>query len=123
MSEEMLPVEPDLTLLRSQLSKNRRRSRRQRCNLASMAKVQIANPVDTRVTWVYNLSLGGVGLNAAQTFEVGQELLINFRTPGKEISPLAAKVVFCLLEADRSWRVGCEFATPITQDILEGLLS
>jgi hypothetical protein len=123
MIEKTLPIEADLTLLRSQLPQKRRQSRRQRCNLATMAKLQFPNSDEKHTAWVYNLSLGGVGLNSAQALDIGQELTITFRLPDAEIPSQHAKVIFSQLEADGSWRIGCEFHAPITQEILESLLS
>jgi hypothetical protein len=122
MAEKVLPIEADLTLLRSQMPAKRRQSRRFRCNLATMAKLQLAGTKETQITWAYNLSQGGVGLNAPQALEIGQEVTIIFRLLENEIKSIPAKIVFCLLEADRSWRVGCAFHCPISRDMLDSLL-
>jgi hypothetical protein len=118
----MLPIEADLTLLRSQMPTKRRQSRRFRCNLATMAKLQFANSLETQITWAYNLSQGGVGLNAPQALDIGLEVSINFRTHDKEVKTIPAKIVFCRLEVDQSWRIGCAFLRPISQDTLDSLL-
>jgi hypothetical protein len=123
VSEKMLPIEADLTLLRSQMPAKRRQTRRFRCNLATMAKLQRAGSAETEVTWAYNLSQGGVGLNAPTALEVGQEVIIHFRLQEKEVKTIPAKIIFCRLEVDRSWRIGCAFPGPISQDILDSLLS
>jgi hypothetical protein len=122
MMEKTLPIEADLTLLRSQMPTKRRQSRRYRCNLATMAKVQLSNSTELQITWAYNLSQGGVGLNAPQAFGVAQDVTINFRVANKEVKSIAAQVVFCRLEADGSWRVGCAFHQPISQETLDALL-
>jgi len=122
MTEKLLPIEADLTLLRAQMPAKRRQSRRFRCNLATMAKLQLANTLETQVTWAYNLSLGGVGLNAPEPLEIGQEVTIHFRIQGKEVTTIPAHIVFCRLELDQSWRVGCAFDAPISQDMLDVLL-
>jgi hypothetical protein len=123
MTEKMLPIEADLTLLRSQMPPKRRQSRRFRCNLATMAKLQIAGTVETQITWAYNLSQGGVGLNAPQALEVGRQVTINFRIQDKEVKVIPAKIVFCRSEVDGSWRIGCAFFEPISPEILDSLLS
>lgn len=120
--EKMLPIEADLTLLRSQLPTKRRQTRRFRCNLATMAKLQTAASPETQITWAYNLSTGGVGLNAPQALEVGQQVTIQFRLSDKEVKVIVAQVVFCRLEVDRSWRVGCAFLDPMSQDFMDALL-
>ena len=121
--EKMLPIEADLTLLRSQMPPKRRQARRFRCNLATMAKLQVAGTTDTQVTWAYNLSQGGVGLNAPQAFEVGRQVTVNFRVQDKEVKMIPGKIVFCRSEVDGSWRVGCAFFEPISPETLDSLLS
>jgi hypothetical protein len=122
MTEKMLPIEADLTLLRSQMPTKRRQTRRFRCNLATMAKLQVANSLETQITWAYNLSQGGVGLNAPKALEVGQEVIINFRGADREVKTIPARIVFCRLEVDQSWRIGCAFLKSISQDTLDSLL-
>ena len=123
MTEKMLPIEADLTLLRSQMPGKRRQFRRFRCNLATMAKLQVTGNRETQITWAYNLSQGGVGLNAQDPLDVGREVNISFRVADKEIKTIAAKIIFCRVEMDRSWRIGCSFLSPISTDTLEFLLS
>ena len=121
--EKMLPIEADLTLLRSQMPAKRRQSRRFRCNLATMAKLQLTGSQDTQITWAYNLSQGGVGLNAPHALDVGREVTIYFKIQDKEIKSIPAKIVFCRLEIDNTWRVGCAFLDPISAETLDYLLS
>jgi hypothetical protein len=123
MTEKMLPIEADLTLLRSQMPAKRRQTRRFRCNLATMAKLQLAGSQETQITWAYNLSQGGVGLNAPQAFEVDREVTIHFRLRDKEVKAIAARIVFCRLEVDGTWRVGCAFLDPISHEMLDSLLN
>jgi hypothetical protein len=123
MTEKMLPIEADLTLLRAQLPPKRRQSRRFRCNLATMAKLQLAGSQEMQITWAYNLSQGGVGLNAPQAFEVGRSVTINFRVQDREVKVIPATIVFCRLEVDGSWRIGCSFLEPISAEMLDSLLS
>jgi hypothetical protein len=122
MLEQVLPIEADLTLLRAQMPVKRRQSRRFRCNLATMAKLQISDSPETKVAWAYNLSLGGVGLNSPEPLDLGREVVIHFRVGGKDVHSLPARVVFCHHELDKSWRVGCEFQGPLSQDMLDLLL-
>jgi hypothetical protein len=123
MTEKMLPIEADLTLLRSQMPPKRRQSRRFRCNLATMAKLQFAGTQETQITWAYNLSNGGVGLNAPEPLELGRQVIINFRNQEKEVKIIPAKIVFCRLEVDGSWRIGCAFLESISSETLDSLLS
>jgi PilZ domain len=123
MLEQVLPIEADLTLLRSQMPTKRRKTRRFRCNLATMAKLQVGEPPDIKVAWAYNLSLGGVGLNSSEPLEVGQDVTIHFRLGGQDVNSMPARVVFCHHEIDKSWRIGCEFHRPISQETLDTLLN
>jgi hypothetical protein len=121
--EKMLPIEADLTLLRTQLPTKRRQSRRFRCNLATMAKVQLHESDQIKVTWAYNLSQGGVGLNSPTPLEFDQTVSIHFRVDGKEVKILPAKIIFCRMEIDRSWRIGCAFLDILSHDTLDSLLN
>ncbi len=77
---------------------------------------------NTQVTWAYNLSAGGVGLNCSVAMEVGQDVLIRFRVQGKDTAGIPAHIIFCRLEVDSTWRLGCQFMEPISQDMLDTLL-
>jgi hypothetical protein len=65
-----------------------------------MAKLQIEDQQNTRIAWVYNLSLGGAGLNSTEPIESGQYLAINFRVPGKSIELVGLLLSFRLGVAD-----------------------
>ncbi len=123
MLEKLIPIEADLTLLRSQMPTKRRQSRRFRCNLATMAKLQLPDSDTTQVTWAYNLSLGGVGLNASAELPVDQKIIIHFKTIDNEIHSVPAKIIFCRLEIDRTWRIGCAFDEPLSQTAMDALLN
>ena len=120
--EKMLPIEADLTVLRSQLPTKRRQSRRFRCNLATMAKLRTDDSPDPKTTWAYNLSTGGVGLNVPEPIDAGRHVTIQFRVSEKDVKTVPARVVFCRQEIDQSWRVGCAFIEPISQDLMDALL-
>jgi PilZ domain len=123
MLEQVLPIEADLTLLRSQMPTKRRQTRRFRCNLATMAKLQVGEDCGIKVAWAYNLSLGGVGLNSSDPLDVSRDVIIHFRLNGKDVSSVPARIVFCHHEIDKSWRIGCEFHRPISQETLDALLN
>jgi hypothetical protein len=119
-----IPLEAELTLFRSKLSGlKRRKSRRFRCHLATIGRVQFPDKDISFDAFVYNLSEGGIGLNMAAPLEAGQEIVIRIRVPGEtEPSLLHARVAHATQEVDRSWRIGCEFKTPLDKDMLDKIL-
>ena len=88
-----------------------------------MAKFRLPDEAQSKIAWAYNLSRGGVGLNSPEPIDEGQQIIINFRIDGKDLGIMPATVVFCRLEIDESWRIGCAFLKPISQDALDVLLS
>lgn len=119
-----IPLEAELTLFRNQLSGfKRRRSRRFRCGLATLGRIQFPNRDDALDAFVYNLSEHGIGLNMGESLEAGQKITIRIRVADEQQPyQLNAHVAHCTQEVDRSWRVGCEFAEPIASDILDKIL-
>jgi hypothetical protein len=67
--------------------------------------------------------VGGIGLVVNRSFEPGTMLTIELPNVGQ--SPFflqLARVIWTKAEADGDWCVGCEFATPLTEDDLEAWL-
>jgi hypothetical protein len=119
-----IPIEADLTLFRDKLvAFKRRKSRRFRCNLATLGRVHLADRADGCDAFVFNLSESGVGLNMPEPLAVGQEIVIRIRVRG-EARPrqYQAKVMHATQEVDRSWRIGCAFKQSITQQELDQIL-
>ena len=119
-----IPVEAELTLFRSKLVGIRRRTMdRYRCALATSGKLHFPGTGDTVTAWVCNLSRGGIGLNLSDTIQAGQEMVIHMKsTDGSTSLKLPARIVHSTPEIDGTWRVGCEFHTPLTADELDALL-
>lgn len=124
MATPSIPLEAELTLFRNKLSGfKRRRSRRFRCGLATLGRIQFANRGDLLDAFVYNLSENGIGLNMTESLESGQEIMIRIRVASEpEPYQLDAVVVHCTQEVDRSWRVGCEFPNPLSPDVVDKIL-
>src|SRR5262245_59049384 len=116
-----IPIEAELTLFRSKLSGfKRRKSRRFRCNLATIGRVQFPDKDHSFDAFVYNLSENGIGLNMPEPLNVGQEIVIRIRVRGQtEPYCFPAKVMHATEELDRTWRIGCEFAESISPDVLD----
>jgi PilZ domain len=124
MSDSTGPIEAELTVLRTQLTAQRRRANgRYRCALASAGKVVFDATGETMTVWLSNLSITGVAIHLPRALEADEPLMIQVRVPGRaEPIRLAAKVVHCTCEVDGSWRVGCVFTAPLSDEALESLL-
>jgi hypothetical protein len=122
-TDQGIPVEAELTLFRPMLGKRRRGARRFRCGLATIGKLHFPDSGDTSDACVYNLSETGIGLNMNSSLAVDTEMIIHLRLPtSRESLKLSARVVHATQEVDRSWRVGCVFAEPLTEEVVEAML-
>lgn len=124
MATPSIPLEAEMTLSRNKLSDyKRRRSRRFRCGLATLGRIQFPNRSDILDAFVYNLSENGIGLNMTESLNSGQEIVIRIRV-ANETQPiqLTAHVMHCTQELDRSWRVGCEFTNPLSPELVDKIL-
>jgi c-di-GMP-binding flagellar brake protein YcgR len=124
MPDSTVPIEAELTLFRPKVHKiPRRGAERYRCALASAGKLLFPATGETISAWLNNLSTTGIGLNLPRALELGLAMVIQVRVEGKtEPVKLPARVVHSTLEADGSWRVGCNFDAPLSNDELESLL-
>ena len=123
MAESTVPIEAELTLFRPKFNKVRRRTaERYRCALASAGKLYFPSTGETMTAWLNNLSITGIGLNLPRALDAGMELVIHVRIEGGVPVKLPAKVVHSTWEIDGTWRVGCHFDTPLTDEVLESLL-
>ena len=80
---------------------------------------------DDNLWWsaqVRDLSAGGIGLVVSRRFEVGTILSVELpsTTQGPSVSVLA-RVVRCAALADGRWLIGCEFASPLSEDDVRAL--
>jgi hypothetical protein len=124
MAESTVPIEAELTLFRPKFNKVRRRTaERYRCALASAGKLFFPGSGETLTAWLNNLSVTGIGLNLPRSLEAGLALTIQVRLEGTDSTvKLPAKVVHSTAEVDGTWRVGCHFDAPLTDELLESLL-
>jgi hypothetical protein len=124
MSESEGPIEAELTLFRPESSKTHRRSTdRYHCAPACAAKLFFPTTGETMVAWLTNLSVTGVALNLPRALEADLELVLQVRVAdGGSPVRLAATVVHSTCEVDGTWRVGCVFPAPLSDDLLESLL-
>ena len=126
-----IPVEGDFTLFAPKTSnQGLRRSRRYRCPLATVGKVRLSDKqetnqacnkdVDLLNACVLNVSKTGVGLSMSEPLEVGAEIELLLRLQGgKSRTSFAVRVIHATQEADRTWRIGCVFESPLTTELLE----
>jgi hypothetical protein len=124
MAESTVPIEAELTLFRPKFNKIRRRTaERYRCALASAGRLFFPNTGETMTAWLNNLSVTGIGLNLPRALDAGQDLVLQVRIEGTNVPlKLPARVVHATSEVDGTWRVGCTFDQPLSDEVLESLL-
>jgi c-di-GMP-binding flagellar brake protein YcgR len=124
MNETVIPIEAELTLLRSQLAAlQRRRDRRYRCSLATAGKLHFSSTGAVLSGWVFNMSLSGIGLELSEPLPVGQEMVLQLKTTeNATVVKKPAQVMHVTPVANGTWRIGCRFEDKLTADALESLL-
>jgi hypothetical protein len=123
MADSTVPIEAELTLFRPKVHKVRRRTaERYRCALATSGTLHFPGSGERLTAWLNNLSVTGIGMNLPRSLDAGQALLIQVRVEDGNPVRLAARVVHSTAEVDGTWRVGCVFDAPLSQDVLESLL-
>jgi PilZ domain len=123
MAESTVPIEAELTLFRPKFNKVRRRTaERYRCALATAGTLFFPASGETLTAWLNNLSVAGIGMNLPRCLDAGQALIIQVRIENSPPVRLAARVVHSTPEVDGTWRVGCAFDEPLSDDLLESLL-
>jgi hypothetical protein len=123
MAESTVPIEAELTLFRPKFNKVRRRTNeRYRCALASAGRIYFPDTGETMTAWLNNLSITGIGLNLPRSLDAGQTLVLQVRVEGGDRMKLPARVVHSTCEVDGTWRVGCNFDAPLSNEVLESLL-
>ncbi len=122
MLETSFPAEAELTLFRfPPVQHNRRHDGRYRCALATIGKLTLDSGESFHVL-VHNLSATGVGLNVPRPLANGLRVTIRLRPKIGPLREFTVRVAHCTAEVDRSWRVGCQFETPLGADLLDSLL-
>ena len=123
MSERIIPVEAEFTLLKKQLHGIKRRvSTRYRCHLATLGRLIFPASGESADVWVHNLSDSGIGLNFSRSLEAGTPLVIRLRGSEGLTLQLPARVVHATQEVDGTWRIGCQFENKLSYEELEALL-
>jgi hypothetical protein len=124
MSEPVVPVDAEFTLLKRHLTSVKRRAAvRYRSNLATLGQLFFPDSGETWEAWVHNLSESGIGLNLSRPLTMGGKIVIRLKgTPDYIMLQLPARVIHATQEVDGTWRVGCEFEQKLNADELETLL-
>ena len=124
MTESKVAIEAEFTLLRKQIQGiKKRKLERFRCPIAAMGKLQFPGHNDKLDVWVINLSKGGIGINLSHALDAGAQVMICLKSDDhKTIFHKSSRVVHSTQQIDGSWRIGCEFATELTDDELDTLL-
>jgi hypothetical protein len=124
MSDQIIPLEAEFTLLKKDLRGIKRRAAiRYRSALATLGKLIFPESTETWDAWISNLSETGVGLNLSAALEAGRPLVLLLKLPTQRLTlRLPARVIHSTPEVDGTWRVGCEFANKLTPEELDALL-
>jgi hypothetical protein len=99
---------------------SRRRASRFHFDLATLGQLLIRGEITQRYIWLVDVSESGVGFFAEWHIEPGTEVQLTFR--GKTPTRANGKIVYSKREPNDVWRTGCQFLTPITDDILDAIL-
>jgi hypothetical protein len=101
---------------------NRRARLRYRCSPPDTGRAFFANSSKSVDGAVIDLSLGGVGLILDSYVEPGTLVRIEMGDGGKETcADLVAHVSHATRLEDDSWRCGCEWVHPLTEEELQAL--
>jgi PilZ domain len=96
---------------------------RQKCTLDGSCQPLAGQ---TELKWeaeTRDMAPGGICLLARRRFEPGTLLTIEFQ-PANDRAPrfVTARVVHISPEGEGSWRIGCQFPTPLVEDELQSVL-
>jgi hypothetical protein len=124
MSDQIIPVEAEFTLLKSNFVKIKRRTTvRYRCNLATLGYVFFPDTGEALEAWVHNLSESGIGLNLSRTLAEGTPVVVRLTGSTENMTlKVPARVVHATKELDGTWRIGCVFTGKLTAEVLDSLL-
>ncbi len=86
----------------------------------------LSRPLDPAsvISWgatVVDVSRGGVGLLLCFPFQLGTFLAVALED-GPEVRTFLVRVAHVTDRADGTWMIGCEFAEPLSDDDLRGLV-
>jgi hypothetical protein len=106
---------------------------RYRCAPATPGRLVQPEKGEVHRAWVLNLSLGGIVLLLARSFEPGTELIVHLKSATSKTryelpaqvmhsTQQPAQVMHSTQQPGGDWLVGCEFARKLSEDELEDLL-
>jgi hypothetical protein len=119
---ESIPVEAEFTLFRPKtFGLKKRGSNRFRCGLATLGKV-FAPAGEVFEICVHNVSHTGIGLDVPHPLKEGQDITVRVRLQNSRTLELPARIIHSTEQVDHSWRIGCAFHEPISNEVLDSLL-
>lgn len=122
LPDNKIGVEAEFTLLRKQIMGiKRRKAERFRCPIATLGKLSSG---ETNLDiWCKNLSITGVGITLSHPLEIGTDVVIHLKGTDLRASfRKPSRVAHATQEIDGTWRIGCEFISPLTDEELDSLL-
>ena len=102
---------------------NNRATVRYRCAPATIGRLYVGEDHEFQHAWVVNLSKTGIGFVLARPIPCGTPVVIQMRANVTQtINKLIAQVVHCTAQLQNDWMIGCEFADPVSPELLDYLL-
>ena len=100
----------------------RRKSRRFLFPVQSPGLLILSKSCITRQVWLHDISEHGVGFCSMAPVRLGTKIVLVLMHPPYGPLCLSATVAHSTEMGPKDWRIGCEFAVPITPELLDGLL-
>src|SRR5262249_32128353 len=92
-------------------------------NLTVTCRLASAGAAEKFRATVFNISPGGIGLGLPRLFERGTMFHVDVPiVAGRELPPILVRVVHPQPQNNGVWRLGCEFATKLTDEQLAAFL-
>lgn len=102
---------------------HQRKTVRYQCAPATTGR--LFSPGDTEFTWAWikDISTRGLGLLLPRPLDIDQQIVIQVRSAStNQKLDLTGQVRHVTVLPSREWLIGCEFATPLTEETLDDLL-
>ena len=87
---------------------------------------QPCNAEDANTAWlgkIRDVSAGGIALTLKRRFEPGASLIIEVETKSGWPRRLSVQVIHATQDENGRWTIGCDFASPLSQEELQTILA
>jgi hypothetical protein len=116
---ESQPTKPDPDSTGQTLSNERRASVRYLCNLETQCRPIAGTAANSWPACAVDVSTGGIALVLARRFERGAILSLRLENLNGEVArTLFLRVVHATMEEGGAWRLGCSFASELSEEEL-----